>query len=108
MTTKTNLRDGIRKPQRYLGEKGLIVLIAFLSAFIPLSTDLYLPALPRMAENFKAAPSLINLTLILFFLFYAAGTLVWGPLSDKYGRKRILVIGLVLYTVASAPVCLFG
>lgn len=107
MTTKTNLRDGIRKPQRYLGEKGLIVLIAFLSAFIPLSTDLYLPALPRMAENFKAAPSLINLTLILFFLFYAAGTLVWGPLSDKYGRKRILVIGLVLYTVASA-LCAFS
>ena len=108
MTTKTNSTDGIQKPQKYLGEKGFVVLIAFLSAFIPLSTDLYLPALPRMAENFNAAPSLINLTLILFFLFYAAGTLVWGPLSDKYGRKRILVIGLVLYTIASALCALSG
>lgn len=91
-----------QKSQKYLGEKGLIVLVAFLSAFIPLSTDLYLPALPKMAENFQAAPSLINLTLIMFFIFYAAGSLFWGPLSDKYGRKPILLIGLVIYTVASA------
>lgn len=91
-----------RKTQKYLGQRGLVILIAFLSAFIPLSTDLYLPALPRMAENFAAAPSLINLTLILFFLFYAAGALFWGPLSDKYGRKRILLTGLVVFTAASA------
>lgn len=101
METDINVTEGNQKGQKYLGEKGLVVLIAFLSAFIPLSTDLYLPALPRMAENFKAAPSLINLTLILFFAFYAAGSLFWGPLSDKYGRKRILMIGLVMYTVAS-------
>jgi len=100
--TKGNLRT-----QEYLGEKGLIILIAFLSAFIPLSTDLYLPALPRMAENFNATPSLINLTLILFFLFYAAGSLFWGPLSDKYGRKPILLIGLVFFTVASV-LCAFS
>ena len=76
----TNIVEENQKSQKYLGEKGLIVLIAFLSAFIPLSTDLYLPALPRMAENFNAAPSLINLTLILFFIFYAAGSL-FGDLS---------------------------
>ncbi|KGK87837.1 membrane protein [Desulfosporosinus sp. HMP52] len=97
-----------QKTQKYLGQKGLIVLITFLSAFIPLSTDLYLPALPRMAENFKAAPSLINLTLILFFIFYAAGSLFWGPLSDKYGRKRILLVGLILYTAASFLCALSG
>lgn len=107
MNTNLDGTEGNLKNQKYLGEKGLIVLIAFLSAFIPLSTDLYLPALPRMAENFKAAPSLINLTLILFFIFYAAGSLFWGPLSDKYGRKRILLIGLVIYTVASAQ-CAFS
>ncbi|AET69381.1 drug resistance transporter, Bcr/CflA subfamily [Desulfosporosinus orientis DSM 765] len=95
------------KTQKYLGEKGLIVLVAFLSAFIPLSTDLYLPALPRMAATFQAAPSLINLTLIMFFIFYAAGSLFWGPLSDKYGRKPILLIGLVIYTAASA-LCAFA
>jgi DHA1 family bicyclomycin/chloramphenicol resistance-like MFS transporter len=102
MNNDLDKKEGTLITQKYLGKKGLIVLIAFLSAFIPLSTDLYLPALPRMAENFKAAPSLINLTLILFFIFYAAGSLFWGPLSDKYGRKRILLIGLVIYTIASA------
>ena len=107
MITNMDGTEGNLKNQKYLGEKGLIVLIAFLSAFIPLSTDLYLPALPRMAENFQAAPSLINLTLILFFIFYAAGSLFWGPLSDKYGRKRILLIGLVIYTTAST-LCAFS
>ena len=71
MTTDTTINEN-QVHQKYLGEKGFIVLIAFLSAFIPLSTDLYLPALPRMTENFKAVPSLVNLTLIMFFAFYAA------------------------------------
>lgn len=88
--------------QKHLGDKGLLGLIAFLSAFIPLSTDLYLPALPHMAENFHVAASLVNLTLTLFFIFYAVATLFWGPLSDKYGRRPILLTGLILYISASA------
>lgn len=87
--------------QKYLGEKGLIALITFLSAFVPLSTDLYLPALPGMAKYFNVSADLTNLTLILFFAFFAAGTLLWGPLSDKYGRKPILFIGLSIYSAAS-------
>lgn len=102
---KTQDRDitaeAVQRRQKYLGDRGLILLIAFLSAFIPLSTDLYLPALPRMAENLRASAALINLTLVFFFVFYAIGTLFWGPLSDKYGRKRILLAGLVIYTAAS-------
>jgi DHA1 family bicyclomycin/chloramphenicol resistance-like MFS transporter len=87
--------------QKYLGEKGLIALITFLSAFVPLSTDLYLPALPGMALYFNVSADLANSTLILFFVFFAAGTLFWGPLSDKYGRRPVLLIGLSLYTAAS-------
>lgn len=86
--------------QKYLGEKGLIGFIAFLSAFVPLSTDLYLPALPGMAKYFGVSSDLTNLTLILFFVFFAAGTLFWGPLSDKYGRRPILLIGLCIYSLA--------
>ncbi|HOP46761.1 MAG TPA: Bcr/CflA family efflux MFS transporter [Desulfobacteraceae bacterium] len=87
--------------QKYLGEKGLIALIILLSAFIPLSTDLYLPSLPGMARYFNSPAYLVNLTLILFFLFFSAGALLWGPLSDKYGRKPVLLIGLSVYCAAS-------
>lgn len=87
--------------QRFLGDRAFIGLIAFLSAFVPLSTDLYLPALPTMAENLNAPASLVNLTLVAFFVCYGIGTLLWGPLSDKHGRKPILLVGLSLYVVAS-------
>jgi len=87
-----------RQKQKYLGEKGLIALITVLSAFVPLSTDLYLPALPGMALYFDVSSDLANLT---FFVFFSAGMLFWGPLSDKYGRRPVLLIGLSIYLVAS-------
>ncbi len=92
----------VEAKQKYLGTKGLIVFIAILSAFVPLSTDLYLPALPGMSSYFGTSTDRINLTLSAFFIFYALGTLIWGPLSDHYGRKPILITGLGMYIVASA------
>lgn len=87
--------------QKYLGKKGLVIYITLMSMFIPLSTDLYLPALPNMSEVLQVPNSLTNLTLVAFFLFYAVGTLFWGPMSDKYGRRGILIGGSVIYTLAS-------
>jgi MFS transporter, DHA1 family, multidrug resistance protein len=87
--------------QKYLGPTGLIVLIALLSAFVPLSTDLYLPALPGMSAYFQAPADQINLTLTAFFVIYSFGTLMWGPLCDRYGRKPVLLVGLVVYVLAS-------
>ena len=89
------------RTQKYLGELGLIALITFLSAFVPLSTDLYLPALPGIANYFGVSADLANLTLILFFVFFSAGTLFWGPLSDKHARRPVLLIGLFIYSAAS-------
>jgi DHA1 family bicyclomycin/chloramphenicol resistance-like MFS transporter len=107
MNNREKTYENNQKRQKYLGDKGFVVFIAFLSAFIPLSTDIYLPALPKMVENFHSTASRINLTIVLFFIFYAIGTMFWGPLSDKYGRKRILLVGLSIYTIASV-LCVFS
>jgi len=107
MQNKANIQDNKVKRQKYLGDKGFIIFIAFLSAFIPLSTDIYLPALPKMVESLNTSAGLVNLTLIFFFIFYAVGTLFWGPLSDKYGRRRVLLIGLSIYCIGSA-LCIFS
>ena len=93
--------------QKIIGNKGLVILIALLSAFVPLSTDLYLPALPTMSAFFGVGANRVNLTLTMFFIFYALGTLIWGPLSDRYGRKPILVTGLSIYILASLS-CVFA
>lgn len=92
--------DDTAARQTYLGGKGLIVFLALLTAFVPLSTDLYLPALPTITAYFDVPEYQTNLTLIMFFIFYALGTLMWGPFSDKYGRRPILIVGLSAYTVA--------
>ena len=89
-----------KSKQKYLGDKGLLALIILLSAFVPLSTDLYLPALPKMSDFFGVSVTLTNLTLILFFVFFSIGLLFWGPLSDKYGRRPVLIAGLSIYIAA--------
>ncbi len=87
--------------QEKISEKQLMIMIGFLSSFIPASTDLYLPALPTMAEKLSTTPEMVNMTLTLFFICFGFATLFWGPFSDKYGRKPILLIGTVLYTISS-------
>ena len=97
----TATKPGYHSHQKYLGSRGLIALLGLLSAFVPLSTDLYLPALPTMSKSLQAPVEQINITLSIFFVMYSIGMLVWGPLSDRYGRKPILMIGLGVYVLAS-------
>lgn len=80
----------------------IIVLIAFMNMIVPLSLDMYLPAVPHMTAAFDTTEQVVNLTLVGFYFFMAVGTLVFGPLSDKYGRRGLLVFGTLVYTVFSA------
>ncbi len=65
------------KRQKFFGDRGFTLFISMLSAFIPLSTDIYLPALPKMVTALNTTQNLINFTLVGFFVFYALGILIW-------------------------------
>jgi len=79
----------------------LIVLLGILTALAPLSTDMYLPALPELAGEFGIHASLTQLTLTMTTLGMAAGQLTGGPVSDKMGRRAPLLLGMAIFTAAS-------
>lgn len=79
----------------------LVVIIGALSAFGPLSIDMYLPGLPSLTQDLGGETWQAQLTLTACLLGLAGGQIVAGPLSDELGRKRPLVIGLFAYAVAS-------
>ena len=87
--------------QPKLKRKGLIGLILLLSMTAPLSTDMYLAAFPTILQEFATTKQLLNYTLAGFFIFFAIGMLLMGPISDKYGRKPILLGGLGIYLISS-------
>ena len=81
---------------------GLVVLLlALLLGIQPVTTDLYLPALPSLTEGFGAPVSQAQLTLTTLLLAFGLSQLAWGPLSDRFGRRPVLLAGLAAYTAAS-------
>jgi DHA1 family bicyclomycin/chloramphenicol resistance-like MFS transporter len=78
----------------------LILLLSLLTAFPPLATDMYLPALPTLVRIWNQPLYLVNLTLVIFFAVYCIFILIYGPLSDKYGRKPPLIAGISIYIVS--------
>lgn len=85
----------VANPQR------LIVLLAALVAFGPLSIDMYLPSLPSIASDLGAPEAQIQLTISVFLAGLCAGMLLYGPLSDRFGRRKLLLGGIALYLLAS-------
>ena len=83
------------------GRLRLIFTLGGLTAFAPLSIDMYLPALPALARDFETGPSEVQLTLSAFFFGLATGQAIVGPISDALGRRRPLLVGLVVYALAS-------
>lgn len=85
----------------------LLIFLGLLSAFGPFVTDMYLPVLPGMAEIFHCSTSTAQLGLTMSLIGLAAGQLFFGPLSDKYGRKPVLISSMILF-ILSTIVILFS
>ncbi|MFD1705724.1 multidrug effflux MFS transporter [Siminovitchia sediminis] len=77
------------------------VLLGSLTAFGPLSIDMYLPALPELASGYGASASLSQLSITSFLIGMAAGQIIMGPMSDTLGRKKPLLAGLIVFSVSS-------
>lgn len=86
--------------------KVTLLILGLLSAIGPFSIDLYLPAFDVIAEDFNTSVDKVQLTLTSYFIGIAFGQMVYGPLLDKYGRKKPLLVGLAIYFVASL-MCIF-
>ncbi len=82
--------------------RALPTLLLVLTVFGPISMDLYLPALPALTVEMGAATSVAQLTVTACLIGLAVGQLVAGPLSDRYGRRGILLVGIVAYIATSA------
>ncbi|HZB92198.1 MAG TPA: multidrug effflux MFS transporter [Stellaceae bacterium] len=81
------------------GSLAFTLLLGGLTAMTAFATDMSLPALPTLSRIFAAPPDSVQLTLSLFVLGYGGGQLFYGPLSDRFGRRPLLLAGLALYAL---------
>ncbi len=88
-------------------EPQTVVLLSLLLGLQPITTDLYLPALPGITASLGASVAQAQQTLAAMLFAFGVAQLFWGPLSDRFGRKPILLAGLSLY-VAAALGCTFA
>lgn len=93
------------KPARLEG-KSLIFFLTLLAALGMLAINMYLASFPSLGRDLSASPAQVKLTLTVFLLGFAFGQLVIGPLSDRYGRRPLLLAGLLLYAATAVLVAL--
>lgn len=79
----------------------LTIFLGVMTAIAPLSTDMYLPALPEVQQDFAVSTSLVQMTLTMTTLGMALGQILVGPLSDLFGRRRPLFIGMLVFIGAT-------
>lgn len=83
-----------------------MAMLVLASVIMPLSFDMYTPAIPGMPEYFGTDAATVNLTLVSYFVFFAVGVIVFGPLSDRTGRRPVLLMGSVAYALGSVACAL--
>jgi DHA1 family bicyclomycin/chloramphenicol resistance-like MFS transporter len=79
-----------------------MAVLCALMGFASISTDFYLPAMPTMSRALGVGPGAMELTISAYLVGFSLGQLIWGPIGDRYGRKRPIGIGLVLFIIGSA------
>jgi DHA1 family bicyclomycin/chloramphenicol resistance-like MFS transporter len=88
-------------PETAINSFSVVVLLSLIFGMAAFGTDMYLPAFPSIRRDFGVSPQGVQLSLSIFLYGNAIGHLLFGPLSDRYGRKPILLIGLTLFSTAS-------
>jgi DHA1 family bicyclomycin/chloramphenicol resistance-like MFS transporter len=88
--------------------RGMVFLLASFAGMAPMSWDITLAAMPVMARDFSTSPAYVQLTLSLFAIGFGLGQLVYGPMSDRYGRKPVLLGGFALYVLSSVGCAVAG
>ena len=84
----------------------VVLTLSLLLGLQPVTTDLYLPALPGLTQDLGASMAQAQLTLTALLLAFGASQLVWGPVSDRFGRRPVLLVGMVAYLLASVAAAL--
>lgn len=79
----------------------VIFILSLLTALEPLSIDLYLPGFILISDAFNTNVSAVHISLSTFLAGFAVGQLIWGPLADKFGRKKPILASLVIFIIAS-------
>jgi len=85
---------------------GLVVILGLLAMLMPLSIDMYLPALPQIAREFSVSAGSVQMTLNAYILGFALGQLIYGPLADSFGRKPVIAAGTLIFAIAAAACAL--
>lgn len=83
-------------------------ILSLLMGFASISTDLYLPAMPAMGRSLGASPGSVEWTISGYLIGFSLGQLFWGPVSDRFGRRLPVAIGIVLFVIGSAGCALAG
>ena len=84
-----------------LSDRALLVLLAAIAALGPIATNLYLPALPAVREHFDASVAAVQATFSVSLVAFAFGILAWGPIADRYGRRKAVLGGLCIMAVGA-------
>jgi DHA1 family bicyclomycin/chloramphenicol resistance-like MFS transporter len=84
------------------GRAGIIIILGMLMTISPFAIDMYLPAFSKIAEDFHTTTARVSFSITSYFFGFAFGQLIYGPLLDRFGRKKPLYVGIVIYIICCA------